>query len=111
MIMAQQEDKQQDGSQDQAQQCPLCGSDMTLRGRDALLRFLGLVLVYVAVTLLLIWLPALSVGKAVSAGVIAVGGCVLMRNPRNWWCPDCWHSLTPGREDGADVSNDEPDDG
>ena len=63
---------------------------MIVRGRDPLVRCLGLVLLYAAALLLLIWLPGLRPGTAVSAVIIAACGCVLLKNRWCWWCPTCW---------------------
>jgi len=73
-------------------QCPLCGCRMMPRGRDPLVRCLGLVLLYAAAWLLLIWLPTLGTGKAASAAIMGVCGAALTKNPQSWWCPECWSS-------------------
>ena len=70
--------------------CPLCRSAMVLRRRDPLVRAFGFVLLYVAALLFLIWLPPIRLGQIASVLIIGVCGAALMRNPKVWWCPDCW---------------------
>jgi len=65
---------------------------MILRKRDPLVRLLGLGLLYAAVLLVLIWLPALDLGKVAAGIVIAGAGAALARGFRSWWCPQCWYS-------------------
>ena len=93
--MAQQENDAHDGPEVRGacpRQCALCGRDTIARGRDPLVRSLGLVLLYAAVLLLLIWLPAPGPGKVISAGIIGAWGCVLLKNPQRLWCTNCWFS-------------------
>ncbi len=90
-------EQQPDSSAERA--CPLCGSQMTLRGRDPLRRALGLVLLYAAALLFLIWLPALGADKAASVLIIAAYGCLLARNRQAWWCGGCWFEAPRGGRD------------
>jgi len=65
---------------------------MVQRQRDPLVRLLGLVLLYAGALLVLIWLPALSLGRAAAALIVAGAGVGLARNRRSWWCPHCWYN-------------------
>ena len=71
--------------------CPLCGAPMRRRRRDPLCRALGLALLYGGAVLLLLWLPALTIGRLLGVAALVVSGAVLAARRRTWWCPQCWH--------------------
>jgi hypothetical protein len=71
--------------------CPLCGGRMRPRGRDPLLRAAGMLLVYLALLLLLLWLPGISVDEALAAALCLLTGAILFRQRTRPWCSVCGH--------------------
>jgi len=63
---------------------------MVSRNRDPFVRAGGLVLLYAAAFLLVLWLPSLHAGRAVAILIIGVSGWTIARQKVRSWCPACW---------------------
>ena len=74
--------------------CPLCGGQMRPRRRDPLLRAAGMLLLYLALLLFLLWLPDVTVDESLAAGLCLVTGAILLRERIRPWCPACRHVAT-----------------
>lgn len=86
--------------------CPLCGATMMRRRRDPLVRGAGMLLIYLALLLALIWLPQITPGELLAAALCLVTGLVLLRHKSRLWCPGCWHVRKPAKP-AAETENGE----
>jgi len=72
---------------------------MRLRRRSPVGRAWGLIVLYGAAALLLLWLPMLSVGRMGAVGLLVAYGLLQVRRPQSWWCPECWHETLSSKRD------------
>ena len=86
---------QEDGTQIDPPDCPLCGALMTYRKRNALSRTGGFAVLYLACFIVLWLLPRMDAGLAAGMALLAAWGLYLMRSAPRWWCPDCWFECRP----------------
>lgn len=95
-------DAHETGTDNGAPKCPLCGGRTQVYARRAIVRCAGLLIMYAAAAVLLLFMPQVTALEVVAIAASAVVGWSLTRKREYWGCPRCRGEQSSGA-DGDDV--------